>query len=572
MRVADWFIFILYLASTIFIGLWKSRGGKDVKGYFLGERDLPWWAVGLSVMATQASAITFIGTTGQAFNDGMRFIQIYLPLPLVVVILCVRFVPFFYRANVYTAYEYLERRFDAKTRTLTSLLFQLSRGMGVGIILYAPSVVLSVILGWDERFTIMLMGVTTLIYTALGGVRAVVWTDTMQMLLMFFGVLLGPYLMISGLPEGISFSDAVYLGGANKRWNAINPSLDLSDPYTLLSGLLGGFFLMLSYFGCDQSQVQRYITARSIKESRMSLMMTAILKVPMQFLILATGVLLMVFYNFERPPAFFNPADINKALNDARTKDEFLKRQEEFLAAFEQRRAAALRLLEARRRGDQTEQLLADYRRSDQLLKEARSRAVKVIESAGGAKSSDVNYVYPSFLLRYAPAGLLGLMISVIFAAAMSSISAELAALSSATMIDIYRKHLRPMATEAHYLRASRICTLAWGAFATMVATYAGKIGASLVETVNKVGSHFYGPILGVFLLAMLIRKSNGHGAFWGTLAGFIAVVYVSWGTQIPWLYYNVVGAAAVLIIGTLVSLIAAPARAIAPGDPQDPR
>lgn len=568
MRAADWLIFILYLATTIFIGLWKSRGGKDIKSYFLGERGLPWWAVGLSVMATQASAITFIGTTGQAFNDGMRFIQIYLPLPLVVVILCISFVPFFYRANVYTAYEYLERRFDAKTRALTSLLFQLSRGMGVGIILYAPSVVLSVILGWDERFTIMLMGVTTLVYTALGGVRAVVWTDTMQMLLMFLGVLLGPYLLISGLPEGLRLSDAVYLGGAAGRWNAINPSLDLNDPYTLLSGLLGGFFLMLSYFGCDQSQVQRYITARSIKESRMSLMMTAILKVPMQFLILATGVLMLVFYNFERPPVFFNPADVNKALNDARVRDEFLKRQEEFEAAFEQRKAAALKLLEAERLGNQTEQLLANYRKSDQQLRQARERAIQVIKSAGGAESSDVNYVYPSFLLRYAPAGLLGLMISVIFAAAMSSISAELAALSSATMVDIYRRHLRPTAAEAHYLRASRICTLAWGIFATLVATYAGKIGTSLVETVNKVGSHFYGPILGVFLLAMLTRKSNGHGAFWGTLAGFIAVVYVSWKTRIPWLYYNVVGVAVVLAVGTVVSLIAARAEAAAPGDP----
>ena len=271
MRTIDWLIFALYMGGTMGLGLWTSRKGKDIDSYYLANRSLPWWAVGLSVMATQASAITFIGTTGQAFNDGMRFIQIYLPLPFVVVILCVSFVPFFYRAKVYTAYEYLEQRFDAKTRAITSFLFQCSRGMSVGIVLYAPSVVLSVILGWDESFTILLMGVTTLLYTTKGGVRAVVWTDTLQMILMFIGVFLGLYIVIAKLPEGITFSDAVYLGGVARRWNAVDTSLDLNNRYTLLSGLLGGFFLMLSYFGCDQSQVQRYITASSLKESRMSL-------------------------------------------------------------------------------------------------------------------------------------------------------------------------------------------------------------------------------------------------------------------------------------------------------------
>ena len=337
MRIGDWLIFFLYLVGTIVFGVWKSRRGKDIDDYYLGDRAIPWWAAGLSVMATQASAITFIGTTGQAFNDGMRFIQVYLPLPFVIILLCASFVPFYYRSGVYTAYEYLERRFDAKTRALTSFLFQCSRGMSVGIVIYAPSVVLAIMLGWDEIITVMIMGLTTLLYTAFGGVRAVVWTDTMQMLLMFWGLFLGLYLVIAGTPDNVSLTDAIYLGGVANHWNAVDLSTDLNNQYTLLSGLLGGFFLMLSYFGCDQSQVQRYITARSLKESRMSLVMTAILKVPMQFLILATGVFLLVFYQFEQPPVFFNPAEVRR-MEESPRRDQFRQKQQEFEAAFAARR------------------------------------------------------------------------------------------------------------------------------------------------------------------------------------------------------------------------------------------
>jgi Na+/proline symporter len=508
-------------------------------------------------MATQASAITFIGTTGQAFNDGMRFIQVYLPLPLVVIILCVFFVPFFYRAKVYTAYEYLEKRFDTKTRALTSFLFQCSRGMSVGVVIYAPSVVLSVMLGWDEQYTIMLMGLTTLVYTALGGVRAVVWTDTMQMILMFFGVFAGLYLVISGLPDGVSFSDAVYLGGIANRWNAVDPSVNLNNQYTLLSGLLGGFFFMLSYFGCDQSQVQRYITASSLKESRMSLVMSAILKVPMQFLILATGVFLLIFYQFERPPVFFNPAEISRVEQSA-YREDFLEKRRAFDAAFDKSRNLGLQLLEAHRSGDAAgaARLKEEYNASASQVRAIKQEATNLIRASSGQPSSDANYVYPSFLLTYVPVGLLGLMISVIFAAAMSSISGEIAALSSATMIDFYKRYFKPKASDLHYLRASQASTLFWGVFATFVATYSGSWGTSLVETVNKVGSHFYGPILGVFLLAFLVKRANGTGAFVGVIVGMLAVIYVSWMTDLAWLYYNVVGPAVVLVVGTAVSYI----------------
>lgn len=554
MRVADWAVFLIYLAITIFVGLWSSRRGKDLDAYYLGNRSLPWWAVGLSVMATQASAITFIGTTGQAYNDGMRFLQVYLPLPIVVVILCLVFVPFFYKARVYTAYEYLERRFDPKTRALTSLLFQCSRGMSVGIVLYAPSVVLSVILGWDERFTILIMGMTTLLYTAKGGVRAVVWTDTIQMLLMFFGVFFGLGLILWYLPSNVTLSDAVYLGGIAGRWNAIDTSLNLNDRYTLLSGLVGGFFLMLAYFGSDQSQVQRYITAKSLRESRMSLVLTGVLKVPMQFLILGTGVLLLVFFQFERPPLFFNPSALRQ-IQQSGSSAAFEEKQVAFDAAFDRQRALNLQLLEQRRNGggENIARIRSDVQAASADVRRVRGEAIDLVRKETGA-SDDVNYIYLNFLVNYVPRGLLGLMISVIFAAAMSSISAEIAALSSATMIDFYKRFFRPEDTDAHYLRAGQIITVFWGLFATLIAFFAGRGGASLIETVNQVGSHFYGPILGVFLLAFMVPRAGGDAAFVGVIVGMLSVFTATWITP-SWLYYNVIGATAVLASGGLLSL-----------------
>jgi Na+/proline symporter len=395
------------------------------------------------------------------------------------------------------------------------------------------------------------------LYTAKGGVRAVVWTDTVQMVLMFAGVFLGIYLVISKLPRGVGVADAVYLGGLAKHWNAIDLSINLNNQYSLLSGLLGGLFLMLSYFGCDQSQVQRYITTSSLKESRMSLVMTAILKVPMQFLILATGVLLFVFYQFERPPLFFDPARVN-AVAGSPSGDAFRRRDLEFDEAFNRSRRLGLDLLEARRAGDsqRVEMLLPEYLASTRRVQEIRSDASQLIRSATGTPNTDINYVYPGFLLKYLPVGVLGLMISVIFAAAMSSISGEIAALSSASMVDFYRRFFKPKASEVHYFRAGQVCTVFWGVFATFAASYAGRRGTSLVETVNKVGSHFYGPILGVFLLAFLIKRANGNGAFFGAILGMAAVVYVSWMTQVSWLYLNVVGPVVVVSTGTLISYL----------------
>src|SRR5437016_2881571 len=454
MRAADWIVVILYFAYVIREGLRHGRKNADLNDYFRGKQSLRWWAVGLSVMATQASAITYIGTTGQAYGSGMTFIQFYFSQPVVMVVLCMTFVPFFYRANVFTAYEYLERRFDAKTRSLTSFLFLMSRGLSVSIVLYAPAIVLGVIFGWSEITTVLVMGLSTILYTSIGGNKAVIMIDAKQMILMFAGIFVALGLLVRKFPSGVSLGDAIHIAGVTRKWTTVDLSLDLNKPYTLLSGMLGGFFLLLSYFGCDQSQVQRYLAAHG-------------------------------------------------ALESLKGKNRDLLRR-----------------------------------------------------VMGNEPSAEVNYVFPSFLLRYAPAGVLGIMLAVIFAAAMSSFASEINSLASATIIDFYKRYFRQEASDSHYLWTSRAATLFWGIVATTAACFAGKLG-SLIEAVNRVGSYFYGPILGVFLLAFLVRRSNGAGAFWGLLAGEAAVFFVAYNTSISWLYYNVVGAAAVLLAGTLISFSA---------------
>ncbi|MEE8349884.1 MAG: sodium:solute symporter [Acidobacteriota bacterium] len=553
MSALDWLVFTIYFGAVVAFAYFQSRKNVGVEGYFLANRRLPWGAIGLSVMATQASAITFIGTTGQAYDQGMEFIQVYLPQPLVMVLLCVLFVPFFYRARVYTAYEYLENRFDAKTRSLTSLLFLLSRGMAAGIVMYAPAVVLSVIMGWDETITILIMGTVTVLYTMMGGITAVIWTDVLQMLMMFAGIVAALLVLFGTLPSEVGIGDVVYLGGIQQMWTSIDLSWDPSNTYTLWSGLIGGFFLALAYFGCDQSQVQRYLTASSLKQSRLSLIFNAFVKVPMQFAILAIGVLLFVFYHFERPPLIFNPAETAQVENSSQAP-EFARLEEEHQEAHDLRKEATLSLLAARRNGENLQTWRQGIQQYDQQLSDLRSEAKQLVEEVRGASSNDVNYVFPSYLVKYVPAGLLGLMIAVIFAAAMSSLDSELTALSSATVVDFYRRYFRKKASPEHYLRVSRITTLCWGVIASGFALYAGQLG-SLIEAVNRVGSYFYGSLLGVFLLAFLVKRANGNGAFLGLLAGMLAVFVVSEISNISYLYYNVVGALVVVVVGTLLSI-----------------
>lgn len=556
MRLLDWAVVAAYLIYVIWDGVRMTKHSQEVEGYFLANRSLPWWAVGLSVMATQLSAITLVGTTGQAYSNGMRFIQFYYGLPLAMVILCITAVPFFYRAKVFTAYEYLEKRFDLRTRTLTSFFFLLSRGLSVGVIIAAPSVILSIVLGWSEAATIFAMGLTTTIYTMVGGVQAVTWTDVKQMIVIFVGLSVCLFIILSKFPTGVSFGDALALAGTTGRLTTVDPKFDLKETYTLWSGLIGGLFLMLSYFGCDQSQVQRFLTAKSVNEGRVSLLMSAFVKIPMQFLILLIGVMVFIFYQFERAPMIFNAQEKTRVEQSARGA-EFNALETQYNQAYEARRAAATSYLEAERRGENnsTDAARASYLQTDKNLNAIRGQSIALIKETSGNKSfTDVNYVFPTFVVKNMPAGLIGLIIAAIFAAAMSSISAELNALATATVIDFYRRHFKREAEDRHYVKVGRIATAFWGLFACIVALYSTSLG-SLIEVVNKFGSFFYGSLLGVFVLAVGVPRARSRGAFWGLLFGIASVWIASRFTDIAFLWFNVIGCLVVVIVGYLLSL-----------------
>lgn len=549
----DWTILIAFYAVVVAFGIFQGRKGKGLDGYFRGNRTVSWWVVGLSVMATQASAITFVGTSGQGYADGMSLIQLYLAVPLVMVTLCVSFVPFFYKADIYTAYEYLERRFDAKTRTLASLLFLVQRALGVGIIIYAPSVVFAILFGWDERTVILLTGAVAVFYTVWGGVLAVAWTDAVQMLLMFAGVFIVPIAVLLQLPSGTGIGDVAYLAGLTQKWTMVDFSPDLSRPFTVYSGILGGLFLGLSYFGCDQSQVQRYLTATSLKESRLSLIFNGFAKIPMQILILATGVLLFVFYHFQPSPLLLNPAE-RVRMEHGDYNREYGMLESSYREALETRRRNAEMLLRARHdAGAVPDALEEDYRQSHQKTLALRREAAELYKKATQRPYEDINYVYPTYILQFLPVGLVGIMIAVIMSAASSSITAELTALSSVTMMDFYRRYWVRGGSDRHYVLVSRLCTLFWGAFAVGFAVYAGRLG-SLIVAVNKVGSYFYGSLLGVFVLALFVKRATGWGAFVGLLAGMAVVYAVSELTSVAWLYYNVIGTVVVVVCGILIS------------------
>ena len=557
MHPVDWAIIGSYLTWVIYDGLKRSKNTDAIEGYFLAGRSLPWWAVGLSVMATQMSAITLVGTTGQGYSDGMRFVQFYFGLPVAMIILSVTLVPFFYRARVFTAYEYLERRFDAKTRMLAGLLFLVSRGLAVGVIISAPAVVLSIVLGWNLEFTALAIGVPTTLYTMFGGVQAVTWADVKQMVIIIGGVLAAVAILILGLPEDVGLGDALQVAGSTGRLTTIDFSLDVNETYTFWSGLLGGLFLMLGYFGCDQSQVQRYLTAQSVDAGRRSLLMSAFWKIPLQALILLTGVLVFVFYLFNEPPMLFNPAHDAQIRGGARAA-EYAALETGFREAFGRRRDAAGGMMAARRAGDAN--AVADTRArflaSQQEVDEIRAGAVNLVqEVSGDAAYSDVNYVFPTFITTRLPIGLVGLLIAAVFAAAMSSIAAELNALSASTVIDFYRRHVKPGASDRHYLRVSKATTAFWGLFATMFALYAANLG-SFIEVVNRVGSYFYGSLLGVFVLAIAVRRATANGAFWGLLAGMAAVGLVEASTEISYIWYNVVATVAVVVVGVTLSFV----------------
>ena len=563
MHLLDWLVVVAYLVWIVWDGVRRSSRTDEVEGYFLANRSLPWWAVGLSVMATQLSAITLVGTTGQGYADGLRFIQFYFGLPLAMIILSVTLVPFFYRAKVYTAYEYLERRFDVKTRTLASILFLCSRGLSCGVIVAAPAVILSIILQWNLTLTILAIGLPTVVYTMVGGVQAVTWTDVKQMGVIVAGLFAAVAVLVFGLPEHVSVGQALHVAGAAGRLNPIDFHFDWRQTYTFWSGLLGGLFLMLSYFGCDQSQVQRYLTARSVDQARSSLLMSAYWKIPLQALVLGVGVFTFLFYVFHQPPMLFHP------VQDARARAgpeavQYLASEQEFKAAFEARRLAAVGFAAAQASGERDAQRRAAeaFRQREAELSSIRSRAIELVKhTTGEGRYTDVNYVFPTFITTVMPIGLVGLWIVAIITAATDSIAAELNSLATATVIDFYRRHYRPVADDGHYLFVSKLATGAWGVFACWMAVYASTLG-SLIEVVNRFGSFFYGSILGVFALAVFVRGASGTGAFVGLLAGMSAVAAVAFGRpDVSFLWHNVVGAVVVFLVGLALSAIAPTAK-----------
>jgi SSS family transporter len=549
----NWLIVAVYVAWVLWDGVKRSKDTDRIEGYLLASRSLPWWVVGLSVMATQLSAITMVGTTGQGATDGMRFVQFYFGLPLAMIILSVTLVPFLYRAKVFTAYEYLERRFDAKTRTLTALFFLLSRGMGVGVIIAAPAIIFGAIFDWSVPVAVALFGVPTIIYTALGGVQAVAWADVKQMVLIVVALVGMVVVLLLGLPDGVRPDDALAIAGSTGRLRAFDFRFDLSERYTFWSGVIGGTFLMLSYFGTDQSQVQRHLTASSVNAARSSLFMSAYWKIPLQALVLMVGILVFVYYLFVRPPLLFNPAQADEVRAGAAA--EYSQLESRFDDVYERRRAAANATARARRTGDDAavERTLEEFRALQGEADAVRAEALALAGRVTGRDPTDVNYIIPSFVLGQLPIGLAGIFIAGVLAAAMSSIAAELNSLSTATVVDFYRRYVRQDAPDAHFLRVSKWATLFWGVFACVVATYSVALG-SLIEVVNRYGSFFYGSILGVFLLAMY-RRANANGAFIGLIAGMTTVfVFYRWVPSVEFLWHNVIGAVTVFVVGSIIS------------------
>ncbi len=529
MGYTDWIVLIGTLILIISYGIYKSRTSHNLEGYFLSNHDMPWYLVLLSIMGTQASAITFVSAPGQAYTDGMRFVQYYFGLPLAMIIISIVFVPVFRRLKVYTAYEFLEERFDSRTRTFTSILFQISRGLSTGISIYAPSLILSSLLGWNIYYTNIIMGGLLIIYTMSGGARAVAHTQKLQLVIIFAGMFLAGYLVVKLMPENIHFSDALRIGGESGKMNIITTGFEggafnWDDKYNIWSGLIGGLFLALSYFGTDHSQVGRYLTAKSDKESKLGLLMNGVVKVPMQFMILLLGVLIFSFYQFHKAPLHFNEAQVIEA------------RQTQY--------GAEMKKLEA---------AYAEVPPGDIQTKSAyRSQYTELIRKAlPGQDVNDTNYIFLRFVMDYLPEGLIGLLIAIIFLASWGSVAAALNSLAACTMVDIHKKYWNKNLTAEKDYRYSKLYTLFWGIFCIFVAEFAGNIGNSLIETVNILGSIFYGVILGIFLVAFWIRYIRANALFYGALISQVLVIVAYKLNIVSFLWLNVIGCLLVIIIGS---------------------
>ena len=559
----DWFVLIATLLLVVLYGIYKSRTSRNLAGYFLSDRQMPWWIILLSIMGTQASAVTFLTAPGQAFTDGMRFVQYYFGLPIAMVILCVTLVPIFHRLKVYTAYEYLESRFDVKTRTLTSFLFLLSRGVSTGISVIAPSIVLHSLLGWNFYITNIAMGGLLIIYTTTGGAKAVAYTQQLQFVIIYAAMFVACWYAVDMLPKGVGVAEALHISGTSNKLNVIttgitNGSFDWKDKYNIWSGIIGGFFLSFSYFGTDQSQVGRYLTAKSVKESKLGLLINGLVKVPLQFFILLIGIFIFSFYQFYKAPAYFNLAQ-EKVVQNSPYADEYLKVTEQYSRLQDAKRttvvelAAALKLTD----NDRIKGLRNQLQQQQQEGQVIRNSIKGIVKKANpGTDANDTNYIFLRFVGDFLPKGLVGLIIAIIFLAAWGSIAAALNSLASCTMIDFHKKFSSKQLTEEEEYRWSKWYTVGWGIFCVIIAQFAYNLGNSLIEAVNILGSWFYGTILGVFLVAFYMKRIKSNAVFIAAIVSEIVVIAVYFADIISFLWLNVIGAVGVILFSWIAQLL----------------
>ncbi len=555
MSVLDWSVLVLTIVLVVLYGVYKGRNTKDIDGYFRSSKQLRWYMVMLSVIGTQASAVTFLSGPGQAYADGMRFVQYYFGLPLAMLVLCITFVPIFHKLNVYTAYEFLEKRFDKKTRSFTAFLFLLSRALSTGISIYAPAIILSSVLGWNIYITNVLMGGIVILYSISGGARAVAYTQQLQLVIIFSGLFLAAYLLIDMMPQGIGLGEIISIGQDLGKMNVITTGMtdqgfDWSDRFNIISGVIGGFFLALSYFGTDQSQVGRYLSGSSIKESRIALIMNGIVKIPMQFFILFIGVLVFVYYMFNASPLFFNQLAIDQ-LKTTAYHDQVVALEQEH-KVISQDKQDLLKTM----KGKEPAVYSAALHGIQQQESSLRQRVKKMVKESGiPVENADTNYVFIRFVMDHLPKGLIGLLIAVIFLAAWGSISAALNSLSASTLIDFHKQYINANPSEAEAFKLSRMYTLFWGMFCIIFAQFATNLG-SLIEAVNILGSWFYGVMLGIFLVAFYLKKVQGNAVFYAAIMGEVVVIAMYAFTDIGWLWLNAIGAIAVVVFAVVGEIV----------------
>lgn len=556
MSPVDWLILVITLLFIVLYGIWKSRGMRTLNSYLLADKKLPWYHVGFSVMATQASAITFLSAPGQAYTDGMRFLQFYFGLPLAMIVICTTFIPIFKNLNVFTAYEYLEKRFDNKTRSLTAFLFLLQRGLSTGVTIYAPALVLSTILQLDITYTTIVTGSLVILYTVYGGTKAVSHTQLLQMTIIFVGLFSAAYMVVHLLPPNIGFIEALQIAGKMNKLNAIDFKFDFNNKYNVWSGLIGGFFLQLSYFGTDQSQVGRYLTGKSVAQSRLGLVFNGLVKIPMQFLILLIGTMVFTFYQFHEPPVFFNSVELNRIENSA-YKSEFKVLESEYHLLHQQKQQHVEALVNAVQTNNEAG---IDVERTQLNESDNKATAIKksvkdlMLKNNPKADVNDTNFIFLSFVMKFLPVGMVGLLIAIIFLASMGSTASGLNSLASTTVVDFFKRFISTNASPSEYLTISRWITVAWGIFCICVAFYASKLG-NLIEAVNVLGSLFYGTILGIFLTAFFLKKVNGSAVFYAALVAEAFIVF-AWLTDLTsFLWLNLIGVALVMSISILLQL-----------------